>query len=508
MTAPIPWNFSPGIQRDGTRFAAKSYSDGLWCRWERGLPRKMFGYQLISDDFTGIPREINVYALGQFTYFHVGQPDVLEAITIDSSGAPGAIYDRTPAGFVADPANDWQFDTLFDSAGTETVIVAQAAPNLLLPANDVARPYYIGGVVAASVLVEVVGSDVSGGIVVLQPYTFRYGDNILAWSDANLPDTIVGGDAGDARVTGSKIIKGLALRGNGAGPAGLFWSLNSLIRATYNGGTTIFAFDTISSDISVMSANSIIEHDGVYYWVGLDRFQMFNGVVQEIRNNMSIDFFFANLNKMQAGKVFAHKVPRFGEIWWCFPSGDSEECNWALVLNLREGGYWYDTPLPADFRSCSAYAQVYPYPVMGSATTTPGLETRYCLWQHETGVDQTYADTTVAIRSYFETSNMSFLSAGQNSDMELSILEFDAIQTGDLTMTVLGQQNARAPILELGTQTIVEDTGALGADEQLARFRISSRNISFRVESNVLGGDYQLGQVTCQVQPDSERIEQ
>lgn len=509
MTAPAPWNFKPGVQRDGTNFASQAYSDAEWCRWERLLPRKMFGYQLISDDFTNIPREINVYALGQFTYFHVGEPDVLEAITIDSSGAPGAIYDRTPAGFVASDDNDWQFDTMFDSAGTETVIVAHAAPNLLIPANNVAQPYYIGGVTSAAALTAVAGSDVSGGVVVLQPYTFRYGDNIIGWSDVNLPDTLVGGDSGDAKVTSAKIIKGLPLRGNGAGPAGLFWSLNSLIRATYNGGTTIFAFDTISSDISVISANSIIEHDGVYYWIGLDRFQMFNGVVQEVRNTMSINFFFNNINKAHAGKVFAHKVPRFGEIWWCFPKGDSTECNWAIILNLREGGYWYDTPLPADFRSCSAYAQVFPYPVMGSATTTSSFGKRFCLWQHEIGLDQVYGNSVTAIRSYFETSNMSFLDSGQNSDMQLSILEWDAIQSGDLTMTVLTQQNARAPQIEAGTQTIVEDNGNLSADQQVARFLLSGRNISYIVESNTLGGDFQLGNVITQVEPGTgERITQ
>lgn len=468
----------------------------------------MFGYSLISDDFTSIPREIHVYALGDFTYFHVGQPNVLEAITVNSAGSSGAVYDRTPAGFVADAANDWQFDTLYDSAGTETVIVGHAAPNLLLPANDVAQPYYIGGVTAVSVLVAVVGSDVSGGITVLQPYTFRYGDSILAWSDANLPDTIVGGDAGEARVTGMKIIKGLPLRGNGVGPAGLFWSLNSLIRATYNGGSTIFAFDTISADVSVMSANSIVEHDGVYYWVGLDRFQMFNGVVQEIRNNMSINFFFNNLNKAYSGKVFAHKVPRFGEIWWCFPKGDSTECNWALILNLREGGYWYDTPLPADFRSCSAYAQVYPYPVMGSTTTTSAFGARNCLWQHEIGVDEIYGETSLAIRSYFKTSNMSFLDGGQNNDIEISIVEWDSLQAGNLLITAYGQQNARAPVLTLETQTMGEDNGALPADEQVAKFRVSTRNVSFQVESNELGGDYQLGNVICQAQPGLERITQ
>lgn len=509
MTIPVPWQFLPGIQRDGTPFASKAYGDGLWCRWERALPRKMFGYQLLSNNFSDIPREIYVFPRGDTTFIHVGSGSFLEAIELDLTGAPGGVYDRTPTvGFTADDANDWQFDTIYDSAGTETVLVAHAAPNLVTQANSTEGPYFIGDVTGTAVLAEVVGSDVSGGIVVLQPYTFRYGDSILAWSDANLPDTLSGGDAGEARVSGLKIIKGLPLRGNGVGPAGLFWSLNSLIRATYNGGSTIFAFDTISSDISVISASSIMEHDGIYYWPGLDRFQMFNGVVREIPNNMSINYFFENLNRSAAAKTYAHKVPRFGEIWWCFPSGDSDECNHALILNVREGGIWYDTPLPQDFRSASAYAQVYPYPVMGGALTDPSGLTNYCLWQHEIGLDDVQGSESFAIRSYFKTSNMSFLEGGKNNDLSLQIVEWDAIQSGDLLMTVYCQQNARAPEITAGSETIVEDDGNLPAADQVVRFKISGRNVSFQVESNTLGGDYQLGKVFCQVDADGERITQ
>lgn len=506
MSQPFPWKFAPGIQRDGTSFASTAYGDGLWCRWERGLPRKMFGYSMLTDDLADIPRALNVSVIGDNTYIHVGESDLLEALTVDISGAPSALYDRTPVGFVADDNNTWQFDTLYDSAGTTTVIIAHAAPNLASVASSVARPYYFGDVTATSVLVEVSMSDVSGGICVLQPYVFRYGDSLLAWSDANLPATITGGDSGEARVAGLKIIKGFALRGNGSGPAGLFWSLNSLIRASYVGGTAIFAFDTLSTDISVMSHTSICEYDGVYYWIGLDRMQAFNGVVREIPNNMNIDYFFRNLNFAQRGKIFVHKVPRFGEIWWCYPHGDSTECNRAIILNLREGGVWYDTDLPPDFRSCSDYAQVFRYPIMGSTTDGP-LGSRNCLWQHEIGLNYVYGSSSFAIRSGFTTSNLSLVPMGKNNAVELSIVEWDAVQSGDLTITVNTQVNARAPIEDpVSPVTMPEDDGNLDSNEQVARFKVSGRNVTFTVESNTSGGDYQLGRVYCQISEGGERL--
>jgi hypothetical protein len=44
----IPLEAEPGIQRDGTKFASKSYIDGQWCRFYMGKPRKMGGYELID----------------------------------------------------------------------------------------------------------------------------------------------------------------------------------------------------------------------------------------------------------------------------------------------------------------------------------------------------------------------------------------------------------------------------------------------------------------------------
>jgi len=33
-----------GIKRDGTKFESREYTDGVWCRFQRGMPVKMGGY--------------------------------------------------------------------------------------------------------------------------------------------------------------------------------------------------------------------------------------------------------------------------------------------------------------------------------------------------------------------------------------------------------------------------------------------------------------------------------
>lgn len=218
--------------------------------------------------------------------------------------------------------------------------------------------------------------DVSGGVTVLHPYTFVYGNNGLIRNNSagNISDW-VSADANETNVASTKIVKGLPLRGGSNAPSGLFWALDSLIRVSYNptnigipnsgdfGATLFWRYDIISSQTSILSSQSVIEYDGIYYWCGVDRFLLYNGVVKEIPNTMNQNYFFDNLNYAQRQKVYATKVSRFGEVWWFYPRGDSEECNDAIIYNIREN-CWYDAgEAIGTRRSAGFFSQVFHYPI-------------------------------------------------------------------------------------------------------------------------------------------------
>jgi hypothetical protein len=573
----------PGIKRDGTKFEGDQYVDGQWVRFQRGLPRKIGGYRSINKFLRGLPRALHEYTQDLLTYVHAGSSDRLERFFIDATFNTSVITDRTPSsGFTVDDANMWQFATAYDTTNGNQ-IVAQVAPNLNCICNSDGGALFVGNLLGTSVLTQVTtvpaNFSVTGGVVTLPPYTFAFGnDGYAAWSVPNDPADFTGSGAGNAYITGQKIVKGMPLRGGpGNSPSGLFWSADSLIRGTYVGGTAVFQFDTISTQSSILAANSVIEYDGIFYWIGTDRFLTFNGVVREVENNLNLNFFFDNLNYAQRQKVFAYKVPRFGEIWWCFPFGDSIEPNHAVIYNVRENT-WYDTELPNGGRGAGLFPAVFSKPLLSgiepqeaeavsvainaagtgytvgntldvvgglgqidaelTVTTVNGsggitgvtisnagqyteipanpvsvtggsgsaatfnltFDNPYKFWVHEVGTDEIDGLTLNPIQSFFETADLSLpVTSGINKSMQALMIEPDFVQSGDMTVQVMGRANARAPEVNGIIMTFVEDPET--PQEQVVFLKTQRRELRFRFESNTLGGNYQMGLVLAHVQP-------
>ena len=367
-----------GVQRDGTVFDKQFYTDGRWMRFQRGRPRKMAGYREISNDFAGPSRGIYLSPQSNFNYVFSGYSDGLQVDPINNIGVGTGVLDFTLSNFTANANNLWQFDTFYDVAGAANTLIAHPGQNLSDIASEINTPVLQGAIIGTSMvqLADTGGSSptnapisVSGGLVVLHPYIFVYGNNGLIkncsagdftdWNSA---------DANETNVAGTKFVQGLPVRGGSNAPSGLFWSLDSLVRVSYNpttiGANTFYwRYDIISSQSSILSSQSVIEYDGVYYWCGVDRFLLYNGVVKEIPNNMNQNYFFDNLNYAQRNKVWASKVPRFGEIWWFYPRGNSTECNDAIIYNIRENT-WYDAGQASGARRSAGYfSQVFRYPL-------------------------------------------------------------------------------------------------------------------------------------------------
>ncbi len=466
MTAKVfALDTKSGIQRDGTVFDKLFYVDGRWVRFQRGRPRKIAGYRVISSQLKGPSRGIWVNSQDSFNYIFSGYSDGLQQLVIDDNGVGAGAVAFTLSNFTASDLNLWQFDGFFDVDGsgnaslvahpgqnlaaidstdntpvligniagttmsqigvfTDTATTVSGNPNVTLAATNLligAGQTVTGTNIPANTTVVSVSTttvtlsnnatasgsttltfnnnvQVSGGVVTLHPYVFVYGNNGLVknCSAGNAQDW-VSADANETNVATGKIVQGLPVRGGSNSPSGLFWSLDSLIKVSYIGGqgtpAQYWRYDIVSSQSSILSSQSAIEYDGVYYWCGVDRFLLYNGVVKEIPNDMNQNYFFDNLNYSQRQKVWATKVPRFGEIWWFYPRGDSEECNDAIIYNIRENT-WYDAGQALGSRRSAGYfSQVFAYPVAAGWDQTESVEATTATVNATSGSDVLLLDT-------------------------------------------------------------------------------------------------------------------
>jgi hypothetical protein len=342
-----------------------------------------------------------------------------------------------------------------------------------------------------------------GGIVALYPYLFFYGSSgrIQHSTAANFNDFWSNG-SNEAYITGQKIVRAMSTRGGaGTSPTGLFWSLDSLIRASFVGGDTIFNFDTVSDAITVMSPRSIVEYDGAHFWLGVDRFYMYAGALRELPNPFNLDYLLDNINNDYKSRSFAFRNSRYGEIWFCVPLGTSQWPNHAFVFNVR-GNFWYDTPLPENGRSAAEPALTFPYPVMSGVVPNDGGS--YKFWQHETGVDKIDGAVVDPIRSYYQTGDISLLEGQQPQDKAIQVLhiEPDFAQAGNMSVTVVGNSNARAQTVE---EQPVTFTDSPDQRETIVHLKATRRQMRFRFESNVQGGDYRAGKIVAHIAPSDGR---
>lgn len=498
-------NAKVGFGRDGTQLDTASFVDGQWCRFQKGRPKKIGGYQEVSGNLESICRGAYVYSRQGLVYLYGFAKNKMWVSCTTAAGATTAAIASTLPDQAATDKFNYQVDGIFDATGSGvSKLIIHGQSNLGDIADEENTNIYScdAGVSGATLTKLTDGSGnevkVSGGVVVLQPYVFAYGNaGLIKNSNANNPNDWrigPGFEGNEVNVSGTKIVKGLPLRGGSSSPAGLFWSLDSLIRVYKQGND--FKYDPVSSQTSIMSPNSVVEYDGAYFWIGMDRFLVYNGTVSEVPNPHNLNWFFDNVNYEHRTKIWAYKNTRYGEIWWFFPFGEATECTHAIIYNLREN-CWYDT---RHARSAGFSAQFFRYPL--TFGNQPNVNGEYSSFIEERGVNAVQSGQELAVPSWFETNDFGYPTGGAGGEQpsgsdywtRLYRVEPNFVQTGTMSMVVRGREFAQGVTTDSAPYLFDPTTERIDLREQ-------RRQISLRFESNVLGGDYYMGRVILHTEP-------
>lgn len=106
------------------------------------------------------------------------------------------------------------------------------------------------------------------------------------------------------------------------------------------GTTDVFGLTEIEPNISIAGPRAVAGASNVVYWMGKDKFYIYNGRVDTLPCSLR-DHVFDNINYGGLNIVYAGTYESYNEIWWFYPSKNSVENDSYVVFNYKENIWYY-----------------------------------------------------------------------------------------------------------------------------------------------------------------------
>ena len=313
----------------------------------------------------------------------------------------------------------------------------------------------------------------------------------------------------------------------------LVWTDTALYSLQYLGPPIVWGSQILADNITIVSDRAWAVAAGVTYWMGDEKFYLFDGRVQTLNCDIR-KFIFDDFNANQNLQVFASTVEQFSEVWWFYcsitgPDGTGTVSNPNTVVdryavyNYAERIWYYGT------LGRTAW-------VDASVINDRPLATDYNrrLIQHETGCDDASTQDPVGFESYILSSEFD-IDDGHNFGFVRRVLP-DITFTGStgslaeqrVTMALLPLQNSGSgytrgvdsvlPTQDMSVALTNEATVKRDTDTGIERFsgtvtpydgnlyiRVRGRQMALRVESTDKGVQWQLGTPRVDLRPSGRK---
>ena len=320
---------------------------------------------------------------------------------------------------------------------------------------------------------------------------------LIRWADQDTPADWTpssSNTAGDLRVSrGSRIIRGLPTR-----QEVLVWTDTHLYTLQFLGTTDVFGLQEYADNISVASPRAMASAANITYWMGKDKFYAYTGRVETLPCTLR-DHVFANINLDQGDQIICGTNEEWNEVWWFYPTADSDYNNAYVIYNHLERLWyygtidrtaWLDTPLRAD-------------PV--AANTDLAANNDGYLYNHENGLD----DDDVAMESYIQSSDFD-LEDGDQFMLTRRILpdiQFAGSTANEpqVTLQIRPRNFPGRPSSPdaADSQPVIESSVGQYTDQVFVRAR--ARQMALKVQSDQLGVNWQLGAPRLDARADGRR---
>jgi hypothetical protein len=283
----------------------------------------------------------------------------------------------------------------------------------------------------------------------------------------------------------------------------LVWTDSSMYSMQYLGPPYVWGLQPLETNISIASPNCVATATNMTFWMGVDKFYMYTGRVQTLRCDVR-QYIFGDLNFDQRFQICAGTNERYNEVWWFYCSANSTVVDRYVIYNYQEDTWmygklgrtaWLDTSLRQHPMAAGYDGQIL---------------------YHENGVDDGSVNPPVPIESYVQSAD---LDIGDGHDFGfvwriIPDLTFDGstVNNPQVNFTVLPRTAPGAQFSESDSPTVTSDQNFQNQRNYVVQqftpiiySRVRGRQMAFRVSSNGLGVQWQLGVPALDIKPDGKR---
>ena len=319
---------------------------------------------------------------------------------------------------------------------------------------------------------------------------------LVRWSDQeSVVDWVPSAtsQAGSIRLSnGSEIVTALQTR-----QEIVVWTDSALYSLQYVGAPDIWTAQLLGDNISIVGQNAKAVASGRVYWMGVDKFYVYDGRVQTLRCDLRRHVF-SNINIAQNQQVFAGTNEGFNEVWWFYCSANSTVVDSYVVYNYLED-VWYYGSLG---RTAWIDSGLRDYPQAATYS--------YNLVSHELGVDDGTTGTLEPIVAYIESAEFD-IEDGQNFGFVWRMLPDVTFQgstaaSPQLTMTLYGMNGSGSGFNQTASKGVTRtSTAVIEQFTNIIYTRIRGRQMIMKAQSDGLGVTWQLGAPRIDVNIDGQR---
>lgn len=312
--------------------------------------------------------------------------------------------------------------------------------------------------------------------------------------------------AGFLRVKqGSKIVTGFITR-----QEVLVFTETALTTLQFTGTTEVFAQNEISTSINIMGSKVVAEANNIVFWMGNDKFFAYDGRVNTLPCTLK-QYVFEDMNKVQGEDFRSGINSEFNEVIWFYVSAASTTIDRYVIYNYEEN-IWYYGNLN---RTSWVDSGTIPFPL----ATSNGY-----VYKHEDGNNdgQPAGAAPLAIESFIQSADMGVdegdffvLTKRVIPDVNFTNSEtVDPVTGAALTPEVqvtVGVRNFPGATLstsDVGGNTLTRDVITTATIDQYTNqvfVRARGRQMAFKIASEDVGVQWQLGMTRVDFKPDGRR---